>query len=316
MLRETNKNTPSFTVWDAGGKWLDRGGAGETGISGGGIVQLAVAYWPRLSFVEVLNKIREINSMDRVPVTNYYLSEKATSPADEAAFKFELVRTRPLGSHFVLTQYLRRRGILEIAAGHVVEVYYRRRDMPDGNGCFFAVGWMNEFGNWEFANTKGFKSSIGAKGLSIIPGNPGHAVLFEGYMDFLSWLKENHRREAPTVIVLNSLSLLARAIDDLRNIPKIEIFFDNDGPGIKSTKDIRKAIPWAKDCSFYYFGFKDYNDKITMTPELMVVQGTPVPLTGCKLLKGMAGQLGPHTINQELSIGIPDTSNVKNRLAR
>src|SRR5690606_14381030 len=57
MLRETKQNTPSLTAWDEGGKWLDRGGPNATGVQGGGIVQLGLAYWPQLSFVEVLNKI-------------------------------------------------------------------------------------------------------------------------------------------------------------------------------------------------------------------------------------------------------------------
>ena len=59
MLRETQQNTPSLTVWDEGGRWIDRGGANQTGIYGGGIIQLGLALWPHLSFVEVLNGIKQ-----------------------------------------------------------------------------------------------------------------------------------------------------------------------------------------------------------------------------------------------------------------
>lgn len=39
MLREINQYTPSLTVWDEGGKWIDRGGQNSTGIQGGSILQ-------------------------------------------------------------------------------------------------------------------------------------------------------------------------------------------------------------------------------------------------------------------------------------
>ncbi len=268
MLRDTKKDTPSLTVWDSGGRWLDRGGAGEANIKGGGIVQLGMAYWPRLSFVEVLHKIREVSNLETALIPEYVPPKKYPTEQEEPSFKFELVKTRPLGSNFILTQYLQSRGILDMAEGHLNEIYYRYRDKPEDQRTFYAVGWQNEHQNWEFSNAKGFKSSTGAKGISIVSGNPGHAVLFEGYMDYLSWLKETRPQVLPTAIVLNSIVLLDRAINRIKNLPCVDIYFDNDSPGRRCTGQLLKEVPHAVDRSYEYQGHKDYNDKLMREMEL------------------------------------------------
>jgi hypothetical protein len=270
MLRETKKDTPSLTVWDAGGKWIDRGGPGETNIKGGGIVQLGLAYWPQLPFVEVLHKIREVNNMDTSLIPEYRPPEKYVPETEEAGYKFELVNTRPIGSNYVLTQYLKSRGILDVANDHLSEVYYRRTDRSGEQPVFYAIGWQNEHGNWEFSNAKGFKSSIGAKGVSIVEGSPDHVVLFEGRFDFLSWLKEKKPEPQPTAIILNSIVYLDKVIDRIRDIPKIDIYFDNDAPGRKCTSQLIGEIGHAVDRSYEYQGYKDYNEKIKngMEPQI------------------------------------------------
>lgn len=262
MLREIKQDTPSFTVWDSGGRWLDRGGAGEANIKGGGIIQLGMAYWPRLSFVEVLHKIQEVNNMDTALIPEYVPPIKYPSQHEEPGYKFELVNTRPLGSNFILTQYLQTRGILDVADGHLHEVYYRHKDKPDDQRTFYAVGWQNEHQNWEFSNAKGFKSSTGAKGISIVPGNPDHAVLFEGFMDYLSWLKENRPQVLQTAIILNSIVLLNHAIEKIKDVPRVDVYFDNDSPGRRCTAQLLKEVPHAVDRSYEYRGYKDYNEKL------------------------------------------------------
>ncbi|MEN5196962.1 toprim domain-containing protein [Sphingobacterium faecium] len=261
MLRETKQDTPSLTVWDEGGKWLDRGGPNSTGIQGGSIVQLGLAYWPQLSFVEVLGKIKETCDM-QVSMIPAYKPIQSAMEQEQKGYTFELVRTQPIGRNFVLTKYLEVRGILDVANGQLHEIYYRNR-LDNGNkSIFYAIGWKNDLSNWEFINAKGFKSSIGKKGISVIPGDSGHAVLFEGYMDYLSWLKVNSPDPAPTVIVLNSIVQLRNAIERVKDIPIVDVYFDNDDPGRNCTQRLIESIPHAKDRSGVYQGYKDYNDML------------------------------------------------------
>lgn len=262
MLRKTEGNTPSFTVWDEGGKWMDRGGAGPSGIQGGGIVQLGMAYWPELSFVEVLNKISETSGRQLSARPSYQDRPriKDIQPSEPA---FVLVSTRPVGSNYVLTQYLESRGILDVAKDRMRELYYRHSSQNSKDTRpYYALGWQNELGNWEFANAKGFKSSIGKKSISVVPGNPAHAVLFEGYMDYLSWLKTNRPAVPPTAVVLNSIVQLQAAILRVKDVPDIDVYFDNDRAGRETTKKIIEVLPRALDRSDEYLGYKDYNDKL------------------------------------------------------
>jgi len=261
MLRETKQDTPSLTVWDEGGKWIDRGGPNSTGIQGGSIVQLGLAYWPGLSFVEVLGKIKDTCDM-QVSMIPVYEPVKYPTEQEQKGYAFELVRTQPIGRNFVLTKYLEGRGILDIAHGYMQEIYYRNRLDIENKSIFYAIGWKNDQAGWEFTNAKGFKSSIGKKGISVIPGKPGHAVLFEGYMDCLSWLKVNRPDPAPTAIVLNSIVQLKNAIERIREIPEVDVYFDNDGPGRNCTQMLIDAVPQAKDRSGVYGSHKDYNDML------------------------------------------------------
>ncbi|KAA8476860.1 Toprim domain-containing protein [Arcticibacter tournemirensis] len=262
MLRDTKKDTPSFTVWDAGHCWKDWGGANATGIFKGGIVQLGIAYWPGLSFVEVLNKIQKVCDMDTALIPEYVPPKKYAPDPEKGTFEWNLVNVRELGSNFVLSQYLHSRGLFDIAKNQQVkEVYYNRANSPENAPVYYAVGWQNEHGAWEFSNAKGFKSCIGPKGISLIPGDTHHVAVFEGYMDYLSWQKL-HSETRPTVIVLNAITMLGYALERIRSFQTVDVYFDNDDPGRKCTGLLLKEIPHAVDRSYEYQGYNDYNDKL------------------------------------------------------
>ena len=81
-------------------------------------------------------------------------------------------------------------------------------------------------------------------------------------MDYLSWLKENRPAVLPTAIVLNSIVLLDQAIDRIRNVPRVDVYFDHDDPGRRATRQVLKEVPHGVDRSYEYLGYKDYNDKL------------------------------------------------------
>src|SRR5690606_32503331 len=128
-----------------------------------------------------LSKIREVCNLDTSRILEYSPPKQYPKAAGEKEYGYELVGTKPVGTHHILTRYLESRGIGEMAAGYLHEVYYRRKDRAADRRPFYAIGWKNEYGGWELSNAKGFKSSIGSKGLSVITGDAGRAALFEGY---------------------------------------------------------------------------------------------------------------------------------------
>lgn len=263
MLRETGKNTPSFTVWDEGGKWMDHGGANHTGIHGGGIVQLAMAYWPNHSYFEILQKIQyTFDHFEKAEISVFDSSKAADRETDNI---LEFSHSQHLGRNYVLSRYLQERGVDSVANGLLWEVYYSNKLYSDPTKLFYAIGWKNEKDNWEISSPKGFKSSIGNKDISIIPGKVDHLAVFEGFFDFLSWLKLTKKENLPTVMVLNSVSLVKRATDRMREFNKIDLYLDNDEVGKQCTSTIMASYPYAHDRANVYSGYKDYNEMLVDT---------------------------------------------------
>ncbi|WP_313492362.1 toprim domain-containing protein [Sphingobacterium multivorum] len=260
MLRETGKNTPSLTVWDEGGKWMDHGGPNHTGIHGGGIVQLAMAYWPNQSYFEILQKIQyTFDHFEKVEIPVFESSNVADRETNNI---LEFSHSQQLGRNYVLSRYLQERGVDSIANGLLWEVYYSNKLYSDPTKLFYAIGWKNEKDNWEISSPKGFKASIGNKDISIIPGKVDHLVVFEGFFDFLSWLTLTKKENLPTVMVLNSISLVKRAIERMREFNKMDLYLDNDEVGKQCTSTIKTSYPYANDRANVYSGYKDYNEML------------------------------------------------------
>ena len=90
-------------------------------------------------------------------------------------------------------------------------------------------------------------------------------------MDFLSALTFYHTQQAKTpVIVLNSLSLKARAVEKIRNmsVGKVYLYLDRDDSGnrIKAhfTKQLNPDVTLI-DKSDLYSGYKDFNEFLVST---------------------------------------------------
>ncbi|MBS7565551.1 toprim domain-containing protein [Mucilaginibacter sp. Bleaf8] len=250
MLRDDDR-TPSFSVNDDLGVWFDHG----TG-KGGNIIDFGVAYWKTLTFHEVVRKIQEVLALEPArPVS--------AAPKPPVAVKkphYVVHQVKKLGTHPAITSYLKSRGVFDIAKKFLSEVYYYIENEEGERKPYFAAGWLNEANAWEVRN-RYFKGCMGHKSITVIPGHAKSAVVFEGYLDFLSW-KTEHPDADHTVIVLNSLSLLHQGINKAKMFASLDVFFDLDRPGRLATKEFIKALPYATDRSAVYEGFNDYNDKL------------------------------------------------------
>jgi len=248
MLRDGD-NDPSFSVDDKIGAWFDHG----TG-KGGNVIDLGLALWPDLDFNQVLEKIQVASNMTS-PVRR---EPRPRLPVRARSYVIE--KTKAIGTHPAITAYLQSRGIFDVARKKMSEIYYHIRNEKGDKKQFFAAGWQNDAGSWEVRN-RYFKGCLGQKAISVIPGDPRSAAVFEGYINYLSWLKE-HPAATQTVIVLNTLSLLQTGIKAAIQFPSIDLFLDRDTAGVHATKDFIKALPYASDRSAMYDKFNDYNDKL------------------------------------------------------
>lgn len=247
MLRDNDTN-PSFSVNDDLGVWFDHGDG-----KGGNIIDFGLAYWKNLGFNEVVKKIQEVCSIEPV-------QQRAPRPRKPIKVQHVVERVKPLGTHPAITDYLKGRGVFEVAKFYLSEVYYYVEDENEVRKHYFAAGWLNENNSWEVRN-RYFKGCMGHKGITFIPGHPKKAVVFEGFINFLSWRYE-HPEADHSVIVLNTLTLLQQGINKAKAFSSLDIYFDRDKAGKSSSRDFLKALPYATDRSAVYDGFNDYNDKI------------------------------------------------------
>lgn len=180
-------------------------------------------------------------------------------------------------SHPNLLQYLRDRELSPRIYPYVKEVWFTIKGKT-----YYAIGFENRAGGWELRNPY-YKGSLLNKDISILHINPAvqnadnqkihpdniqsvshdgrldnKVVVLEGFMDALSFieLKDSYQGD---LLVLNSTSLLQKALDILKGYTEIFLFLDNDKAGKKSTDKILNVYPHAKDFSHIYSDHKDLN---------------------------------------------------------
>ncbi|QEC74619.1 toprim domain-containing protein [Mucilaginibacter ginsenosidivorax] len=248
MIRDDDTE-PSLSVNDDLGVWFDHG-AGK----GGNIIDFGLAYWKHLGFNEVVKKIQEVCALE--PGENRMVFPKKIPKRPQHIVE----QIKPLGTHPAITEYLKSRGIFEISKKYLSEVYYFVEDENNVRKRYFAAGWQNENKSWEVRN-RYFKGCMGHKGITFIPGHQKKAVIFEGFLDFLSWRVEKPADDH-SAIILNSLTLLQQGINRAKAFSSLDIYFDRDKAGALATRVFLKALPYATDRSIVYEGFNDYNDKI------------------------------------------------------
>lgn len=172
---------------------------------------------------------------------------------------FEEMRVSPL-RNTVLLDYLAKRGIPSgIATRECVEVHYRTRGK-----WYFGIGFKNRKGGLEIRNPY-FKGSTSPKDITHLRnGQQGDGkttvLVFEGFMDYLSYLALKQGRPVPDCVVLNSVGNLPGALDVLKGYGHVCCFLDNDDAGRRATEEIRRRCGRVTDKATHYLPHKDLNE--------------------------------------------------------
>ena len=125
-----------------------------------------------------------------------------------------------------------------------------------------AIGFANSSGGYELRDNHLFKGTVAPKDItSIFEGMEQPVCLFEGFMDFLSFLSMKGE-VTNQCLVMNSVSNVARSIHYLnkRNITSVRAFLDNDDAGRKAVQEFVNAGFKVEDMTVYYRDFKDLNE--------------------------------------------------------
>ncbi len=175
---------------------------------------------------------------------------------------FEDIRVKPLENP-ALIQYLKDRQIHIISALKTCkEVHFRTNDK-----AYFAIGFENNLGGFELRN-KYFQGTLSPKGITHIPNGKDTCCIFEGFMDYFSFLTIAQKQTSGTgsinkqdYIILNSVANVSKAIGTIANYKEKYCYLDNDKAGVSAFLEIQaKCGQNVKDMSATYREYKDLND--------------------------------------------------------
>lgn len=244
------ERTPSFHVNTRKGVWHDFGTR-----HGGDIFTLAGELSGNGNFLAQAKFIAGIYGGMLPEKSRLPRPEKETnSEKRKRTSRFEEVACGPLYSRALLG-YLRERGIpADVAIPNCEEVRFRLYGKR-----YFAVGFRNMSGGYEL-RSRFMKWCLPPKDISVISNGSLTCNLFEGFIDYLSWMVLGISC-GEDYIVLNSVALLERAFPYLDRYGKIRCYLDNDNAGKRALKALQKRYgDVIDDCSDLYVGCKDLNE--------------------------------------------------------
>jgi hypothetical protein len=237
--------------------WIDYG-ANE----GGTLIDL-VMKMEHCSLHEAITKLeRKYSCTDvgtyqsaNIPTSNFSFHRKnADSDLKSTESSITIQNVQPI-SNPALIEYLHERRInVNIARIHCSEVHYSVNNKP-----YYAFGFRNDKGGYEL-RSKYFKGCT-SKDLTSVNRNKDHCLLFEGFMDYLSFLTIKKLQNSPVdVIVLNSLTNLPKVKCTLESYKSISLFLDNDQAGKRAVQKLESICKDVIDHSFLYINYKDLNE--------------------------------------------------------
>lgn len=227
----------------------------DYGTSQGGSIIDLVMRIKGCSAYEAMAHLAEGKVITLVP--SFFHRATTTTATNPTSTRHILSISEELPLH--LQSYLREVRKINLA---VSSSYLRHIRYEVGKREYSAIGFSNRAGGYELRDEKTFKGAIAPKDISLIQGDISEKLcLFEGFIDFLSYLTMKGKETAPC-LVLNSVSNLPRAIAYLHEngIDSVRAFLDKDDAGQKALQALQSARINVEDMSRQYVGYKDFNE--------------------------------------------------------
>jgi DNA primase len=269
-IRDGDEN-PSFKIDTIKNLWFDHGAA-----TGGNIIDLV----REICSCDVRDALQHLEKtglysaalpkpMMSAPMSrgdshrSKALPEKRIAEGEkEKSGALKLISAEVL-KHPALLQYLTQRGIDHaVAYKYCLQIDFTPAEKPLK---YFAIGFPAGDG-FEVRNAL-FKGFVGTGKAVTFHDKPGTTRLqiFEGFMDFLSYLsKDKPTQPVGAVLVLNSTNLWQRALPYI-NDPRFEevrLYLDNDDAGESATRKLFESAHTPSklaDMRSYYKGYDDLN---------------------------------------------------------
>ena len=238
-LRNIEK-TASFAVKIRTNTWFDYG-VGR----GGNIISLCMEL-EHLSFPKAIERLTSI------PLYKNMIMREYVEEAHKSSV--EVLEVKTLSSSELIS-YLKSRKIDEIAYQYIKEVKVNNKGK-----IWSAIGFLNDKNSWELRN-KYIKISLAPKDITIIRSlKSKDCIVFEGFMDFLSYISYYNNITNFNVFVLNSICLVGRVEWNMIQ-GNIYYYGDNDKGGDECLRHIERGI----DMRHVFAPYKDFNEFLVGT---------------------------------------------------
>jgi hypothetical protein len=242
----------SFKVNPERNVWYDFG-LGD----GGNVLDFVTQYYQVSTISEALRKLEGMEGwIAKAPVA----PKPSKVTEKDLGESMSVSKVQPL-QNTALIKYLQGRGVnVDIARSYVQEIYYTYNYRH-----YFALAFPNRSGFYEMRNPY-YKGVSGHKDISVIPGaTDGAAMVFEGFMDFLSALTYYQTATpAITTIVMNSVAMKDKTVEALiaMGVRTVHSYHQHDTSGQTIAGYIREALTGIQviDQSGVYVGYKDFNE--------------------------------------------------------
>jgi len=234
------ETVPSFKVSKKLNRWYDHG----EGI-GGNTIDLVIQL-KNCSVKEALTFLDENSFSFQQPE---YLQKDYKSD-------FQIIKKQNLQNK-ALINYLKSRGIsFSIASTYCFELYYKKKAKN-----YFAIAFKNNSGGVELRN-KYFKGCAGSKDYTLLKNGTSKVEVFEGFVDFLSYLEISPTKTNSDYLICNSTSLIERVLPLLKQYSVIDLYLDNDSSGTKASSAILESYSHANLKNEIYAAYKDLNEML------------------------------------------------------
>jgi hypothetical protein len=241
-----SERTPSFKIDRKLNLWYDHGMG-----KGGNLVDFGVLYF-NCSIADFLGRLNQPNTSFPFHQSDVLLKDNNNN----AASKIRLIEVKNITDSRLLG-YLGRRAITgEIANTYCMEIHFEVNRKQ--HSC---IGFKNNAGGHELRNAY-YKGTIAPKNFTFMQNGHSTVAVFEGFMDFLSFITEKEKLLTipANYLILNSLAFFEKARMLMENHNNIFLFLDNDEAGKNITAKATASTAKYIDKSGIYSQCKDLND--------------------------------------------------------
>ena len=256
----------SLSVFYSKDKWLYKDHAtGEYGTSLDLLVRFGFFELWRVAAEYIASEFLHMNIT--APMPRCYYASAIPAPAQEQDTAIKISSSTPIIGSSAESYLCHVRCIpVEIAARYMRFVSYK---YPGNSQKYYGMAWPTVRGGWsirwpkDLGKGKG-KAFVGPGGPSFFPVVQGQqtqtCLVFEGIMDFLSFIVLAGGEQRTDAVILNSVDNINEAKKIMTNYKTINCFLDNDNAGKNATKEIITAFANAVDHAPEYAPHNDLNE--------------------------------------------------------